>query len=134
MTRVAKAIIYDDKGYALVLRRSGTHPGYAYEADLPGGVVEPRESYEQGLIRELREEIGFDPTPQNIQLIDSGRHFLYGEKQLFLIQLDHRPEITISWEHDQYQWVAPDKLIDSLVSKDSYMKFAQQALAEQKTS
>ena len=53
-----KVIVVDAADNILVLRRSGTHPYYPYHADFPGGDIEPDETIEEALIRELYEETG----------------------------------------------------------------------------
>jgi 8-oxo-dGTP pyrophosphatase MutT (NUDIX family) len=41
---VAKALLVDTNGKILLLRRSGTHPHFAYHLDFPGGEVEHHEA------------------------------------------------------------------------------------------
>jgi 8-oxo-dGTP diphosphatase len=121
--RIAKALIFDARGNALILRRSGTHPHYAHEADLPGGIIERGETYEQGLVREILEEAGLSVAPD--QLLYATEHSGFGRstKRLYTVILDDQPEVTISWEHEEYEWVAPSQLVERLVSRDTYMDF-----------
>jgi 8-oxo-dGTP diphosphatase len=59
MIRVAVAIIYNDQGEVLIQQRAaGTHQGGLWE--FPGGKVEPDETLEQALLREIREELGLE--------------------------------------------------------------------------
>jgi hypothetical protein len=38
------------------------------------------------------------------------------------VKLDHRPEVTLSWEHSGYEWISQEALMDKAKhSKDSYM-------------
>jgi 8-oxo-dGTP pyrophosphatase MutT (NUDIX family) len=46
-------------GRVLLLRRSATSPQYAGFWDLPGGSVQDRETLEEALLRETREETAF---------------------------------------------------------------------------
>ena len=56
---VAAAVIRDPSGKILIARRADTqHQGGLWE--FPGGKVEPGETPEAALIRELREELGID--------------------------------------------------------------------------
>ena len=50
------AVVFDPQGQVLLVRQSYGHRGW----DLPGGGREPRESLEDALRRELREEIGIE--------------------------------------------------------------------------
>lgn len=55
--RAARAILIDDSGRLLLIRR--TRPGLEPYWTTPGGGVEPTdESVEQAIVRELREELG----------------------------------------------------------------------------
>ena len=114
LIRGAKAIAIDGEGFALVLRRSATHPYVPLTNDLPGGKVEDGEQMIQGLVRELSEEIGVDVSAAAVTLIDSTKATNYYGKdyelELFEVKFDNRPDITLSFEHDSYRWVKLDEL------------------------
>jgi 8-oxo-dGTP diphosphatase len=113
--RTAKILVIDKEDNILVLRRSSTHPWAAFQPDLPGGLVEDSETIEQGALRELREETGIvldeasiinphEKVRQHFGLINIGR-------DLFIIHLDElKPDITISWEHDRFDWIPVHEL------------------------
>lgn len=119
--RIAKALIFDARGNALILRRSPTHPYFAHEADLPGGIIEADESYEIGLVREIREETGMDVKADALHEAAERSGFGRSTKRLYTAILPDRPEVALSWEHDGYEWVRPSDLLASLRSKDDYM-------------
>ncbi len=48
-------IILNDEGKILLKKRKGSHAPYY---SIPGGTLEPGETFEQGAIREIEEEIG----------------------------------------------------------------------------
>ena len=107
--RGAKAIIRDSSGSILILRRSTTHPYVPLTPDLPGGQVEQDETMTDGLIRELREEIGIEFVSSTFSLLGSNnvKNF-YGkdyELELYEIVVQDRPTVTTSFEHDSYAWV-----------------------------
>ena len=56
------ALIFDDKGRLLVVKRSKEPAKGAW--DLPGGFVEVRETVEEGIIREVREELNIEVEPK----------------------------------------------------------------------
>lgn len=80
MLHVAVAVIRDDHGRILLSRRlSGVHLEGMWE--FPGGKLEPGESLEQGLAREIKEELGVQ-VHQHRPLIRIKHH--YPEKSVLL--------------------------------------------------
>ncbi|MDB5177919.1 MAG: hypothetical protein JWO61_302 [Candidatus Saccharibacteria bacterium] len=110
LVRSAKAVIINSQGKVLLLRRSGTHPRLAFDADLPGGDIEKGETFETGLVREIKEETGLDVD-------ESALHLLHAvtwdnipgvsiNRLLYAVRLEKAaPEVAISWEHSEYNWV-----------------------------
>ena len=81
----------------------------------------------EGLLREIKEEIGIELSESMLVFIDSiedgdyfGKH-IYGE--LYEVKLHTRPDILLSFEHDKYDWVPTSQLqiegelFDSLIEK-----------------
>ena len=101
---VAAAVIVDGTGRCLLsYRHSGQHQGDCWE--FPGGKLEPGESAEQALRRELHEELGI--TAEIGPLLHQQQH-RYSDKsvQLFFFQVERwRGEPTgregqpLSWQH-----------------------------------
>lgn len=54
------AVVFDDAGRLLLIRRA--HAPAAGQWSIPGGRVEPGESHEQAVVREVREETGLRVT------------------------------------------------------------------------
>jgi 8-oxo-dGTP diphosphatase len=54
-------VITDDHGRALLIRRRDNH-----QWEPPGGILEPDESIDDGLRREVREETGLDIQPDTL--------------------------------------------------------------------
>ncbi|HAN26377.1 MAG TPA: 8-oxo-dGTP diphosphatase MutT [Haliea salexigens] len=77
---VAVGVLLDEQGNILISRRaSAAHQGGLWE--FPGGKVEPGESVERALARELREELGIGfAASQPLLLVP----FNYGDKAVLL--------------------------------------------------
>lgn len=117
---VAKVIIYDADDNILVLRRSGTHPTYAYQPDFPGGIIESDEDILTGLAREVQEEAGIAVDPATFE--PAFTHTVVGEwtRHLYVLRLaEPKPPVTISWEHDQYDWVPVNSLLKQPTDPDT---------------
>lgn len=107
MVDVSCAIILDDQGRVLVTRRSGTMP-LPLKWEFPGGKLEPGETPEECLIREIREELDVDidvvePRPPSVH---------HGSKTIRLIPFICRiiaGEINLR-EHEAYCWIEPPEL------------------------
>lgn len=56
--QVAAGLLFRSGKLLIAQRLAGTHLGGLWE--FPGGKLEPGESWEQGLVRELREELGVE--------------------------------------------------------------------------
>ena len=114
----AKLVVLNQDAEVLVLRRSGTHPRKPHRTDLPGGIVERGEPGLTAIVRELQEETGIVADPNNFILfhahthvLDSGRSFT---KLVYFVQLDHTPEVVLSFEHESYEWCS----IESLMARE----------------
>ncbi|MFT4940673.1 MAG: NAD+ diphosphatase [Paraglaciecola sp.] len=89
--------------------------------DLPGGFVDPNESLEQALFRELKEELNIDVDSANY-LYSFPNQYLYKKINYFTldncfeIRLEHKPRINLeAREISDYCWlklsnIEPDRL------------------------
>lgn len=106
MQGAAKVVLIDkDDKYLLLYRNQ--HPVLGDDPDIPGGIVEVGESFLEAVIREAQEEIGFSLEQSLIREVYSGTEYSeYGISQsLFIATAGERPEISISWEHADYEWL-----------------------------
>ncbi|WP_190023030.1 (deoxy)nucleoside triphosphate pyrophosphohydrolase [Streptomyces hiroshimensis] len=107
--RVVVGAALFDEGKLLAARRSAP-PELAGRWELPGGKLEPGESAEQALVRELREELGVEAEPLER---------VVGEWPL------RPPYVLHVWtarllagearplqDHDELRWLTPDQVDD----------------------
>jgi 8-oxo-dGTP pyrophosphatase MutT (NUDIX family) len=124
---VAKVLIVDNLNRALVLTLSEhrTHPERSFLPDLPGGIVDPGESERDAAVRETKEEAGIELTPGDVRLAYARTAFYKSEnksvtKLLYIIKIEDAPEVTLSWEHDSYEWVPLDKILQAITHPSFY--------------
>ena len=107
-----KIFIKNKEEKYLTLRRSNTDPIRPLTWDMPGGGLKEGEDLVKSIERETLEEAGIQV--QNITLIgavaETNKNGDY-EVQLGYIGEVDMPEITLSYEHDQYQWVTIDEFL-----------------------
>ena len=105
-----KAVITDEQGRWLLLRRSRLNRSFVGCWEWPGGKVDPGEDFAAAVVRETREEIGLEVEVTG----------LYGAMQfempaLHVVLLCMNACITggaprLSEEHDAWDWVLPADL------------------------
>ena len=126
----AKVILIDGDGKVLFLRRSASHPKYAI--DLPGGIVEPGESMVEGLIREIREECGFEVKEREITRLAEEDYRLTWHYFLGLGRFTGEKP-ALSWEHGGYLVCGIDETAYNSIFKevnDPFTLFALRILRE----
>lgn len=106
---VAKALVLDEHGNCLLLRRSKTHPDSALKPDLPGGLIDGDESPQSAVCREIAEETGLHVDPGNVQLVFATTDASRGKNVVRILHIvrvsGEKPAAVISWEHDGFTWV-----------------------------
>jgi len=105
------AILRNEKGEFLLLRRSEnsrTNPG---KWDLPGGKVNPDESLKEGVVREVWEETGISIVPGDI----AGEvNFELPEKKVIAIVFNGGyivADVKLSYEHSEYAWLSLEDIL-----------------------
>ena len=86
----------------------------------PRGYVEPGESPKQAARREVREELGIEPSIGRLLAVDWAPHPNEGDKLLFIFagdQLAGDPPQAASEEIERAQFWPPDNLIDALPAR-----------------
>lgn len=123
----AKLLLINDKNEALMLRISEyeAHPEKSHTPDLPGGLVDPNESERAAVVRELQEEAGITIDP-NLVTLGYARTELYPDKDesvtklLYVARIDETPPVTISWEHEAYEWCALETFLETYTFRPFY--------------
>lgn len=122
MLTVGKALVYNADGKILTLFRSETHPHLPHYVDFPGGIVESDESAEVAIAREIEEETGCTVDASLVSIERSGvspNSNGKGETQYHLgkVVLPDTPDITISWEHERYEWLTAEALLQQMAKQ-----------------
>jgi mutator protein MutT len=107
---VAKALVLDEAGNALLLRRSKTHPDMPLNPDLPGGSIEPGETPAQAVCREIDEETGLRVQPARVAQFYANTRFYKGKsvtRYVFVARVPGKtPAIQLRpEEHDSFEWL-----------------------------
>ena len=107
---VAKALVRSSEGLCLVLHRGNTHPRFPGHIDFPGGEVEPKETPEAAVMREIQEETGLLIDPNKLKKLFA-KQYQQTTHVLFEAKLaEPDAKIALSWEHKDYRWITPEEL------------------------
>lgn len=108
MINVVAAIIKDENEKILITQRNlKKAQGGLWE--FPGGKIEPNETRENAIVREIKEELDIDIEVKSYL---SEKVFNYPEKDINLIALECKKvngEIRLL-EHEDYKWVSKNEL------------------------
>lgn len=111
-TRVFTSGILLRDGKVLILKRGSAAPTYPKIWDTLGGHVSERESAEDCMRREAKEECGLD-----VEIKKSGRVYeyvdSYGRSIVIPYLLESESdEVKLSSEHIEYKWIKPEEIKD----------------------
>ena len=101
------ALIQDCEGRILLLKRAADDPINPGKWDLPGGTLDPGETFDRALRREAREETGMLVTLRHVA--GAGELDLPMKRIVYLVMgCDaDRTRVSLSPEHEDYVWVEP---------------------------
>lgn len=109
----AKAVILNEEGKVLLLREASTYEEGTNlgRYQIPGGRLNPGESYEDGLKREAKEETGLEVEPLYPIFVGEWRPVIKGVPTqiiaIFTVCQAKSGDIVLSEEHDAYEWANP---------------------------
>lgn len=122
--RIVAAVVVDERGRLLVVRKRGTTAFMQ-----PGGKLEPGEKPVEALAREVREELGVGVT----DVRELGHHTAIAanepghtvDAELFFVRLDGVPRIAA--EIEEMAWIdphAPGDIALAPLTRDTVLEFA----------
>lgn len=114
--RISAALVLRDDGYVLLVRKRGT---LAFMQ--PGGKIEPGETPEEALIRELSEEVGLIAPMTGLEFLGQFQapaanepdHIVVAD--VFLLHVRNEA-ITATAEIAEIRWISPAKPGDILMA------------------
>ena len=107
------AVIRNNEGKYLVLKRSEREIAYPSMYTFPGGKVEDNDTVEETLVKEAKEEANLDLKPGKILLKD--KSFIRPDDQTvkvfsYLCEVENSDNIKISDDFTDYKWVSFEDL------------------------
>lgn len=111
---MAKALVFNGAGKFLIVRRHPASRNRPSQWDLPGGKVEEGEAHHDAAAREIQEETGITLDPAQLQLVYAYTSMSEQRNAIRLLYMARTTAdtVTLSHEHDTYQWVTPDEAVD----------------------
>ena len=110
MKKYSVAIIENEKGEVLLLRRSWSAPWGDFQWSLPGGAINDKETPLEAVRRELKEETGIEVGEEEcshlLTIMDSSKQ---GKYQTFYYKVNSpnfsEDKIILNYENDKYQYL-----------------------------
>lgn len=121
----AVAVVFTVGSEIMMTRRA--HDPAAGLLDFPGGFVDPGESMEAAVVREIEEELGLriPPDAPTFLFSNANAHYVYREVRYttcdayFRIVLSERPEVQVADDVAAIEWLQPDRVEASAIAFDS---------------
>ena len=107
--KVVTAAIIQDQGRFFVARR-GPGEKLAGLWEFPGGKVEPGETLQEGLKREIAEELGVEAIVGDV-VTESHYKYEHGEILLVALQTEIKGKDIKLSVHDREDWLFPEQIL-----------------------
>ena len=105
-----KVVILNDEGKCLLIKRSMGSKGNPGKWDFPGGKVDPGETFDEGLLREVYEEtklrISLEKPLTMVESESPNNRVIY----LFMEGKMIDGEVALSEEHEDHIWIEPQEM------------------------
>jgi len=127
------ALIMNDKGELLFTRRA-VHPHFG-KLDLPGGFVDPLESAEAALARELKEELGIEVSSMDY-FASAPNEYVFSGFTVFTLDLAYLVKpVSLSGlkamdDISGYEFILPEKVDFEELPAKSMQYFVKKLIAE----
>ena len=106
-----KIVVRDHAGRCLLLKRSLSSKGNPGKWEFPGGKIDPGESFDEALLREVVEETGLTISIQGAAGTAESEAPTVRVVYLILEGRVESGEVRLSEEHDDHVWVDPGQLL-----------------------
>lgn len=126
------AIIRNEKGEFLLLKRSERSHSNPGKWDLPGGKLIRGEPLEEAVVREVWEETGVSIVPGEIAGYAT---FELPEKKVIAVVYDEEyiiADVKLSGEHTEYIWISLDSILELDAFPNHFKEFFRRFTAENK--
>ncbi len=105
-----RAIIADEAGRLLLLRRAAQSRNFVGEWEFPGGKMDDGEMVDEALRREVREETGLEIGIDSVACVTEFEMPHIRVAMLCFYAHQTGGELRLSDEHDDFTWVPPDAM------------------------
>ncbi|PAV12257.1 DNA mismatch repair protein MutT [Methanosarcina spelaei] len=126
------AILRNEKGEFLLLRRSENSHSNPGKWDLPGGKLIRGEPLEEAVVREVWEETGISIVPGEIAGYAT---FELPDKKVIAVVYDGGyliAEVNLSDEHIEHTWISLDSILELDTLPEHFKEFFKRFAAENK--
>lgn len=106
-----RAVVRDDRGRCLMIRRSASSTHQAGKWELPGGKMDSGEDFETALLHEVREETGLKISLDCVVGAAQWEHPEFHVAYIILEAHVTGGEMRTSGEHQEVAWVEPPEIL-----------------------